>query len=214
MIGRTKITGTPTERTCAATDIVLSLVSAACAVYIGTAASVPAEGLALWVWIFSLSSAAAILGAAVHGMVLSEELKGRLWRLIYFILGQTVSLFVVAVIYDIAGRGPALFLLPVMIAAGIGFFCITVARPGRFLPFILYQTAAMAVALIGYVWAAIQPQSENAWLFACGILIIIVGSVLQSCKSLYVVLIWPFDHNSLYHLCQTVGIVLLAIALR
>ena len=70
----------PTERTSAATDVLLALVAAAC-----TAAARGAPGLdpgerLLWTILFAAAAAAALAGAAYHGLRLPGPCRARLWR--------------------------------------------------------------------------------------------------------------------------------------
>ena len=49
---------------------------------------------------------------------------------------------------------------------------------------------------------------------AAGVLVSIIAAVIQTKKSISLKLIWQFDHNGIYHLVQTVGLILLLIGLQ
>ena len=69
------------------------------------------------------------------------------------------------------------------------------------------------VALGGYTFLAIQGEMDGAWLMATGVLISIIAAGMQAKKSLTVTLIWEFDHNSIFHLVQTMGLLFLLAGL-
>jgi hypothetical protein len=48
---------------------------------------------------------------------------------------------------------------------------------------------------------------------ASGVLLSIVAAGLQARKSILIKLIWKFDHNGIYHIVQTIGLVLLIAGL-
>jgi hypothetical protein len=51
-------------------------------------------------------------------------------------------------------------------------------------------------------------------LMAAGVLVTIIAAAIQASGSVSLTLIWPFDHNGLYHLVHMVGALLLLAGLR
>jgi hypothetical protein len=49
---------------------------------------------------------------------------------------------------------------------------------------------------------------------AIGILVSIIAAGIQANKSVAMTVIWRFDHNGIYHLVQSAGLVLLVMGLR
>ncbi|MBW2428134.1 MAG: hypothetical protein JRF56_04190, partial [Deltaproteobacteria bacterium] len=47
-----------------------------------------------------------------------------------------------------------------------------------------------------------------------GILISIFAAGIQAHKSIFLTLIWKFDHNGVYHIVQAVGLLLLVYGIR
>lgn len=204
------------ERTTAVTDLLLAIVAFGGLLLLRRD---PVNHSGLWkidIWsaAIGLIGSAAALGAAAHGLVLPQTSHHRLWLALNLALGLAVSLFVVGVVYDLWGYGISLTSLPVMLTAGLGFNLITLLYPGMFIIFIVYEAVALIFALGAYVFLAIQQDLQGAWLMAAAIFISIAAAGIQTKKSVMVTFIWRFDHNGVYHLVQTVGLILMLIGLR
>ena len=196
-----------TEQTTAATDLVLAVVSVSAALYIRRHGETDRWKSWLWCWIFALLAIAAVLGAAAHGLKLSAALRALLWQPLNLSLGLLVALFVVAVVHDSRGyHGSRQLLYPMLLVGGM-FFCSTLIWPDDFLPFVIYQALAMLFALAGYVWLALRQHMAGAWLMAVGVLLTMVAAALQASHAVFFTLIWPFDHNGVYHLAQIAALV-------
>jgi hypothetical protein len=204
----------PTEQTTAITDAVLTLVALGCLWYLRRIGPGDLWKTNLWSWTFGLLALAAALGTIAHGFKMSAQLYYFFWQPLYLSLGLTVALFVVAVIYDIWGRPAAQRALPVMLVIGLGFYGATLLIPGTFLIFIIYEAVAMLFALGAYGWLTIKGPLKGAGLMTVGVLITIVAAGVQAGETASVTVIWPFDHNGLYHLIQMVGLLMLLAGLR
>ena len=76
----------PTERTTAATDLLLAAAALGGIAYLRSRPdSVPADTL-VWSWAFALLAVSATLGAAYHGLVLDGTRRGALWQALTFCL--------------------------------------------------------------------------------------------------------------------------------
>ncbi len=214
--GIMKFIKNPAEETTAVTDIILAFVALGGVFFLRC---VPLSSNELWkvnIWsaAIGLIGSAAALGAVAHGLVLSRILHHRIWLALNMALSLAVSLFVVGVAYDLWGFEISLVTLPIMLAAGLGFYLITLLYPGIFIIFIGYEAVALVFALGAYVFLTIQQDLHGAWLMATGILVSIIAAGIQVKKSVVVTFIWQFDHNGVYHLVQAVGLILLLIGLR
>jgi hypothetical protein len=49
---------------------------------------------------------------------------------------------------------------------------------------------------------------------ASGVMISIIAAGLQAKKSMVFMLVWKFDHNGIYHLVQSIGLLFLIVGLR
>jgi len=204
----------PTEQTTALTNAILAVMAIAVAVYLHRIGKKSWWKTTLWIWMFGLLALAAILGTIAHGFKISKATQTFIWYPLYLSLGLLVALFVVAVAYDIWGKIIARRVLPIMVIVGVGFFSITLVWPDSFLLFIIYETIVMLFALGGYIWLANHGYLEGAWLMAAGIFVSIIAAGVQTSNAFTFTFIWVFDHNSVYHLIQMVGIVLLVAGLR
>ena len=209
-----KLVNDPVEQTTAATDIILALVAFGGILYLQGHA---ANSGALWrifIWSAAIGSIglAASLGAVAHGLVLPPTAHNRIWLVLNMALALAVSLFVVGVINDLWGYEVSKKILPVMLLASLGFYLATLIYPGIFIVFIVYECLALFFALFVYVFLAISGQ-QGAGHMAAGVMLSIIAAGLQAKKSIGFTLIWEFDHNGVYHIVQTAGLLFLVAGL-
>lgn len=203
----------PTERTTAATDVLLAALATGAVVFLSQIPTSDVRKTLLWVSMYALLGFAAALGAIAHGLVLPQKLNKILWGALYLFLGQIVALFSAGAVYDVWGWGVARTVLPLLVMVGLGFFGIASLWAASFLVFIAYQVLAMLFALGGYLWLSLSGMLPGAWWMVGGILATVAASALQAWRSARLVIVWEFDHNGIYHLVQAIGLVLLAIGL-
>ncbi|MGW8283369.1 MAG: DUF6962 family protein [Gemmatimonadota bacterium] len=198
-----------TELTTGATDAILAVLSIAALAIIRGRRSVDRWKIDLWSWLLALLAAASVLGAAAHGLNLSEGFRDLLWKPLYLCLGLVVALFVVAAIRDRFGERVARRVLPWMIVIGFGFFAYTEVSPGTFLVFVAYEACAMLITFVLYMDAAIRPRVPGAKLMTVGVALnILAAGVQQSSATLDLAGI-PLDHNGVFHLVQMVAVAVL-----
>jgi hypothetical protein len=205
----------PTEQTTAATDLLLGILAIGVVVYLLRLRDQSNRSrVTNWMAVFGLLAIAATIGALAHGLVLSDETRNLLWQPINLALGLAIGMFVVAVVHDLWGQALARRTLPVMLVVGLVFYGITVAVPGSFLVFILYEAVAMLFALAGYVWLALRKKIAGTWYLVVGILLMIAAAAIQASGSVRVTAIWEFDHNGIFHILQMVATLVLVFGLR
>ena len=206
----------PVERTTAVTDGVLALVALGSIRFLGWNSADGGEFLKIYIWSSAIGmiGLAAGLGAAAHGVVISQKLHDRLWQVLNACLALAVSLFVAGVVYDVWGDVACLRVLPFLITAGVVFYAATLMYPGFFFIFIIYEGFALVFALCAYVYLTFGSELAGAPLIAAGILVSIVAAALQACKTLTVTVFWEFDHNGVFHIVQIIGTILLLFGLR
>lgn len=208
-----KLNDSPAERTTAATDVLLSLAAAGAVFLLQWRPAPVSWKLQLWSGTFALISLAAAFGAAYHGLVLAEKLRGWLWGILTACLSMTISLFVVGVFHDAFGRQTAGRILPLMLTAGVLVFAVSRIFEGLFRVFIVYQALALVLALSLYVWLAAQGAAAGAGWMAAGVTASMIAAGIQTVRSLKVKWIWTFDHNGIFHLVQFLGVILLCVGL-
>lgn len=166
----------------------------------------------VWSDVFGLLLAGSILGAIAHGFDLAAQVRVRLWLPLYLSLGLAVALFVVGAVGDWQGEAAGRRLFPWGVAAGIGFFAASQWLGGAFLLFVIYEGAAMLLALGIYLGVACRGE-RWAWWTAAGLGLTLVAAAVQA-TSLRVTLGVPFDHNGLFHLVQMPATLLVAAGVR
>ena len=98
-----KLVASLTERTTAATDVILSGAAAGVVIYLQLLTHNPSWRISLWSWSFILIAVSAGCGAAYHGLSLAETPRKVLWQAVTICMGMAISIFLVAVVHDAGG---------------------------------------------------------------------------------------------------------------
>ena len=199
----------PTELTTAATDAMIALLGIGCIRWLAMRRSADPDKVTLWVLVLGLLVIASALGAVAHGLDLSSEMLFILWQPLFLSLGLVVALFVVAAAYDAFGPRAARKLLIPAVVIGAGFYLVTLLFPGTFLVFVLYEAAAMLLALGLYIRVALHTRERWAWLMVLGIALNIAAAAIQATGSVRIDIGVPLDHNGVFHVVQMVALVVL-----
>jgi hypothetical protein len=211
-----KYTRDPVEQTTATTDIILAVVAFGGILFLrwNSPAGNELWKINIWSAAIGMIGVAAALGAWAHGLAVSRPVHDRIWHLLNLSLALAVSLFVVGVVYDLWGLKACITVLPAMLIAGLAFFVATIVFPGIFFVFIIYEGLALILALVAYIYLTVHGELSGTVFMAAGILVSIMAAGIQATRSTTVRIIWQFDHNGVYHLVQTLGLVLLLTGLR
>lgn len=207
------LTQIPTEQTTAATDLLISVLAIASAIYLRRKGPAGLRGR-LWRSVLYILAIAALLGALVHGLVLGSTMYKVLWWGTYLSLSLLIAAFFLATVRDLFGDEKALLLRPASGIVALGFFAYFAMAPEDFLPFILYESAIMLFSLATFVLLALRNALPGSAWIAASIAVNIVAAAIQASGSINFTLIWPFDHNGTFHLVQIVGMALLVQGLR
>jgi hypothetical protein len=208
-----KLVDSSTERTTAATDVILSAAATGAAAYLQLLPQGGSGRTGLWSWFFGLIALSAGCGASYHGLVLANGVRKALWVVLTICLGMAISLFLVAVLQDAGGTEAARRALPILLATGLLIFGISRMRPGLFIVFILYEAMALLAAFAAYAWMAASGMLGGAGWIATGVLVSMIAAGIQTMRHLHVRFVWEFDHNGMFHLVQVVGLVLICVGL-
>lgn len=195
------------------TDIILAVVAVVCMIRLRGFRDADPWRVGIWLWVFGLLAFAAGLGAVVHGLEMSENTRDLLWQPLFLSLGLVVGLFVVAATYDWKGQTASGRLLPVMLVIGVAFFALTRIVTGTFLVFVAYEAVAMVFAFVLYTGLAVSKRLEGAGTIALAIVLNIVAAGIQASGSVAVTIGVPFDHNGVFHVVQTVAVIVLVSGL-
>jgi len=172
-----ELTESAAERATAATDALLALAAVAGIVALRRRTS-PSFGRAVWQSALAATAVASALGAAAHGLALTDTVRELLWQPLFLALGVTMALFVVGAVRDRAGDRAARRLLPPMLVLALVFYGVTQATGGAFLVFVLYESAALLVALLIYLRLAVEGRSGAAAVAAAFALSLTAGAVI------------------------------------
>ena len=206
------MTPSPTELTTAATDAILALVCVAGHVLLERLQGVDVWKKRVWASVFALLALGSAIGAFFHAVELAPWWELALRRSLFPILGLSVAMFVIGAIADWRGRDQARAALPWAVAAGVGALALPFLSSLGFRLFVAFEAVGMVTALIIYV-ALWRRQKPGAGTVAAGIVLTLLAAVIQS-TSLSVTIIWPFDHNGLFHLVQIVALFVTAAGVR
>jgi hypothetical protein len=203
------LSDSPTERSTAATDLLLSSAALLGLCYLHSSQPEGSWRIQLWSWPLGLIAASAGLGALYHGLVLPQRPRKLLWHALTFLLGMALAIFGAGVTLDAFGFEAGRQSLPLWLAAGAAIFLVSRRFNGMFMVFITFEGVVLAAALVGYTaLAAAGALSGAAWI-AAGVLLSAIAAALQAFKRARFKWIWEFDHNGIFHLVQTAGLVLL-----
>jgi len=207
------LTRSPTELTTAATD---ALLAAICVVEAWRLMRIPTPFLfkqQVWLGVLALMAVGAVVGVLVHGLELTGRTRTVLWRPLYLSLGLAVALVVIGACADWLGESVARRWLPWALGAGAAFFFAREWIGGGFALFLVYEGMAVMTALAIYVALAAGADATGASTIATGLGISLLAGIVQR-SGWRAHLVVPFDHNGLFHLVQTVGIIVVAAGVR
>lgn len=208
-----QIVDSPTERTTAATDVLIALAALGGIGYLRSQPHpVPADTSA-WTWAFALLAVSAALGAAYHGLALDGPRRNALWQALTLCLALAIALVASGTSRDLLGDEAADRALPALLATGGAVYALSRAFPGLFIVFLLYQAVVLLAALAAYGTLAVSgPDEGPAWVSA-GVVLALAGAVVQARRRSRIRLVWEFDHNGIFHLFQTAGLVVIWLGL-
>jgi hypothetical protein len=209
-----KFTTSPTEKTTAITDILLSSVAAGGIYYLQQLESPENWKINAWCMALGFIALSGLLGASAHGIEMSEKVPQRIWNLLNLSLGLAVSVFVIGVAYDMWGLAVARAILPWIVVLALGFYLVTRLFAGIFFVFIVYEAVALVFAWGAYSGLALTGQLKGALLMSVGVLMSIIAAGIQATLKTTIELIFEFDNNGIFHIVQILGIVLLLTGLR
>lgn len=195
----------PTERTSAATDVLLALVAAACTAAVRHAPGLDPRERLLWTVLFAAAATAALAGAAYHGLRLPGRSRQRLWPAVTAALALAAAAFALLLWTGEKGGLPSGVQAALLAGSALLGFAAGGRRRG-FALLLAFQAAVLAAGAA--LHAGLGSAPARPWLGAgCGVSLF--AGALQAGRGLRVRLLWEFDHNGLFHLAQAAGLALL-----
>ncbi len=196
-----------TRLTTAATDAALALVGTAFSLLFARRGGEDRWRSALWGWVFGLLGLAAGLGTVVHGLALDPSAHWALWQPLHLSIGLLVALLLVAALADWRGKAVGRRSLPPALAVALVLYAATLVARGTFPYFVACQWATMLAVLVVYAGLALGGRPAAGWI-ATGIGLSVAAGAVQA-SSLSLTLVWPFDHNGLFHLVELAALLVL-----
>ncbi len=203
----------PTELTTAATDLILGIECAVILILLWQTPSPERWRIYLWSGFFGSLTASSLLGAVAHGWEVSPGLRQILFLLIFGGIGLSVGLLSIGAWGEVFGGawvGKALWFL---VALGI-----LLVGMGRFYRWILLVGGTLGVSafffsLGVYGFLAWSRSTSAVLLIVAALLLSLAGGAVQTSRwTLH--LIFPLDHNGLFHLVEMVALGLLGAGVR
>ena len=207
------LTNSPTELTTSATDALLAIECAIIIAVLLRTATTDRWRTNLWCWIFTLLATASSLGALLHALELPKSMRIALWTPLYLSLGILVLLFIVGAVADWRGKVAAKRLVPWGIGVSAAFLGMTAVLGGTFMVFIVYAATVLLSTLAIYTFLAVTHRLKGTAVIALAILLNLAAAAVQA-SNLSLHLVFPFDHNGLFHLVQIVSTAILGLGVH
>lgn len=168
----------------------------------------------LWIGMFAGLAVATGAGMFAHGLALDVAAQKLIWHPINAALGLTVACFVAGAVLDRWGPAAARRALLAMLLLSAGFFGYATFWAKSFLPFIIYEGAAMLFCFGVYLTLTIQRRLPGAGWMLAGVGITILAAALQAMPGVAFRLGVTFDHNAVFHLVQLPGLLCLLTGVK
>lgn len=198
----------PVELTTAATDLLLAMVCLSCIRHLARRGDAVGR-LRPWSAAYGLFAIAAVLGAGAHALLVPDGYYRLMWAPIYLALSLAISCFLLGVVHDVLPdrRGT---LRPVLVGLGLLCFVVAVTFPSHFVVFLAWQGLGLAIAIAVYGSLWLLGRLPGAGWICLGLVISVLAALVQGTAALSFTLIWPFDHNGVFHLIQLPGLAAIA----
>lgn len=196
-----------TEPTTVLTNVVLAGIAFVLGARVGYGAAAEGSAAGSFIALGLLSTAiAAAFGAAAHGLdpLTDREQRERCWRVALYATGFIGAASIASVAFFTA-RGS--IRTAILVVAGLkllGYF-VSVARRPDFRTAAADYGAALAVLLVGSLYAMVRWRSPGTGWMVAGVGVSLVAGLVQVRR------IAPhryFNHNDLYHVVQMVALYL------
>ena len=169
--------------------------------------------LRYWTWGLVTIGFGALLGGIYHGSLIDDPgLADPSWTAITIIVAITVSLLLAATVESVLGEGQTRLWMMLRFAT-LGAFTIVALLGEAAITTLLYVESLTMAAVIGlWVYAALKGQRGSRLMLAA--ILASGGAAVLRFAPISFHLGWEWDPDSLYHVAQVPGLVLLYLALR
>ncbi|MCH8296764.1 MAG: hypothetical protein IH873_01725 [Chloroflexi bacterium] len=167
-----------------------------------------------WRWFFAWIGIAGLWGGFHHGFIIGHETLAAIsWSAIILLVAVAISYLLAASVNSVLGKGRGHPLLVVRFISLAVFSLLVVSGNATVITLIL--TEGLAMALVIALWVhAWQKEQPGVGLVLAAIMVSMLAAALKASSVQFNLGGWEFDPNSLYHVAQMPGLLLLLIAIR
>jgi hypothetical protein len=145
---------------------------------------------------------------------MTVAMNATLWMPMYLALGLIVALFAVAAISHTWDDHLARRCLPIGVGLAFTFFAITQLWSNSFILFVVYEFVTMLVVFALYAFCYWSPGNRRGSGFlAAGVFVGLLAAAVDTQSNLRINYIWTFNNHGIFHLVQTLSLILLSIGL-
>ena len=188
-----------TERTTAATDLILAFEFLLFAIFFVTSAS-DNKRAASWSISFLLLAGAFLIGAVAHGIQMSEKTNMLLWLLLAGCSAFGLAHLVSASVGEWKRAWYKKSVIGMSLAAII--FVGTTVKLSSFTIYVVFILITMALVSLLNAMCFEKSGNKKHLLIISGAVITAIASLVQLIKSIHFTIIWEFDYNGAFHLIQ------------
>ena len=167
-----------------------------------------------WRWFFVWIGIAGLWGGFHHGFVVGHETAAAFsWSAISLLVAIAISYLLAASVNTVLGKGRGQPLLAIRAISLAVFFSLVVS--GNAIVITLMLTEGLAMALVIGLWLhAWQKDQPAVGLVLAAIVASGLAAALKASSLQFNMGGWKFDPNSLYHVAQMPGLLLLLVAIQ
>ena len=167
-----------------------------------------------WRWFFVWIGIAGLWGGFHHGFIVGHETAAALsWSAISLIVAIAISYLLAASVNTVLGKGNGHPLLAIRAVSLVVFFFLVVSGNATVITLMLTEGLAMAL-VIGLWLHAWQKDQPAVGLVLAAIVASGLAAALKASGLQFDMGGWEFDPNSLYHVAQMPGLLLLLVAIQ
>lgn len=192
----------PTERTTAATDLVLAIQTGAMTIALALNPSLHVFRGWLWIGVFGGMFLTAGLGTVAHGFMMTRRTNTILWQILTFCFSVCYVLIISSIVHDLLGPEAGRVALAACSLLGLALVAFCIGFPA-FVPRIIYIGVGLGACILGAsAWLAFVARTPGSLPMLAGMLLASVATLVEARKRFRLRLVWEFDHHSGYHFLQ------------
>lgn len=195
----------PTERTTAATDLILALQTGLYTFFMYSDARFHTFRGYLWMGVFAGICTTSVLGTVAHGFMMKKRTNTILWQILTATFSICYVLIISVFVHDLTG--PQGGMLALWVTGSLGFaltvYCL---KYPAFVPKIIYLGVGLGVLILGVVlWLVLVDKVPGYRAILGAMAASIAATAVEARQKFRLTLRWKFDHHSAYHALQFIA---------